>query len=191
MRAHSLYEQSLKLYSHVLGPEHPETIDAMSAMGLFLMSIDKLDESQAMLEGVLKTNTRIRGARHAYVGNDLENLGRLALRRKQFAKAEERFNEALSIYRETLPPGHGLTAAAWTMLGRARLAQNKAREAEDAFTAALDAWRIEYGEGSIGYALAEALRGRSWMLQGRFADAESALTHTYPRFANSTAKRRS
>jgi Tfp pilus assembly protein PilF len=172
----------------VLGTDHPETVDAMSAMGLFLMESGDYARAAETLDEVLAANSRLRGPRHAYVGNDLENLGRLALRQGQHQAALERFQQALSIYTEKLPPSHAWTASVWTMIGRAHLGRKDAVAAERAFTNALNAWRVEYGAESIGYALAEALRARAWMMQGRFDDAESALTRAYPIVARSDGR---
>ena len=145
-------------------------------MGLFLMDSGDYARAAETLNEVLAINSRLRGPRHAYVGNDLENLGRLALRQRQYRSALERFQQALSIYTEKLPPSHGWIAAVWTMIGRAHLGREDAAAAERAFTNALNVWRMEYGAESIGYALAEALRARAWMMQGRYDDAEAALT---------------
>jgi tetratricopeptide (TPR) repeat protein len=117
---------------------------------------------------------------HIDVGYVLTETGRLALERGNYADAEQRYREALQIYRAVLPPGHGYTAAALTMLGRTLLELRRPREAEDTLQAAMTEWSKEYGTGSPWYALARAFQGRAWALQGRLADAEPVLLETYP-----------
>jgi tetratricopeptide (TPR) repeat protein len=144
------------------------------------METGHLEDAQSTLQKVLELNRKGRGAHHAYVGNDLENLGRLAFRKQQFAQAESLFRQALEIYRETLSPGHGFIAAASTMLGRAELEQGRAQDAELDLRKALDSWRLQYGEKSAGYAMARACLGRALAVQGRLAEAEPALLESYP-----------
>jgi len=184
-QAEALYRQSIELNRRVLGPDHPETIDAMSAMGTLLIRTDRLDEAQTILQNVLDIDRR-RRPDHVYVGNDLENLGRLAFRRRQFADAERHFREALAIYHAKFPPGSGFIASTGTMLGRSLLAQDRPKEAEGVLTKALDSWAIEYGRESLGYATARAYQGRAMALQGRNDDAERALLESYPILLNSS-----
>jgi len=186
-QADDLYRQSIELSRRVLGADHPETINAMSAMGTLLMETGRLDEAQKILQNVLESDRRRRPG-HVYVGNDLENLGRLAFKERQFADAEARFRDALVIYNAKFQPGSGFIAATWTMLGRSLLAQERPREAEAALTKALDSWVIEYGRSSPGYATARAALGRAWALQGRNAEAERALLESYPILLNSSRK---
>lgn len=185
--AEKLYRQSIELHRRILGPEHPETIDAMSSIGLFLMETGRLDEAQKILQEVLDINRRLR-PKHAYVGNDLENLGRLAFRKQHYAEAEQRFDEALAIYRDALPACHGLIAATQTMRGHTQLAQGRTADAQKTLQVAMDCWRIEYGPNSPGYAMARASLARTWALQGKFADAEPALLESYPLVAKSTRR---
>lgn len=185
--AEKLYRQSIELHRRILGPEHPETIDAMSSIGLFLMETDRLDEAQKTLQAVLDINRRLR-PKHAYVGNDLENLGRLAFKKQQYAEAEKRFDEALAIYRDALPRCHGLIAATQTMLGRTQLAKGRINDAQATLQTAMACWQIEYGPNSSGYATARASLGRAWTLQGKFADAEPALLESYPIIMKSTLR---
>jgi serine/threonine protein kinase/predicted Zn-dependent protease len=186
-QAEDLYRQSIELSRRVLSADHPETIDAMSAMGTLLMETNRLDEAQKILQNVLESDRR-RRPDHVFVGNDLENLGRLAFKKRQFADAEARFREALAIYDVKFPPGSGFIAAASTMLGRSLLAQERPREAEAALTKAVDSWAIEYGRNSPGYATARASLGRAWAMQGRNAEAERALLESYPIIRKSSRK---
>lgn len=186
-QAEVLYRQSLALSQRVLGMDHPETIDAMSAMGTLQMETGHLDEAQTILRSVLEIDRRQRPD-HVYVGNDLENLGRLAFKKHQFAVAEAHIREALAVYRAKFAPGNSFIATAWTMLGRALLEQGRARDAEAALTEAMNSWVIEYGPKHPGYATARAALGRAWALQGRYAEAEHALLESYPIILQSTRK---
>jgi tetratricopeptide (TPR) repeat protein len=183
--AEDLARQSLDLYRRVMGAEHPETIDAMSFIGTFLVETGRLDEAQTVLENVLQLDRKLR-PKHAYVGNDLENLGRLALRRKQFGAAARYFQEALAIYEATYPPGSGFIATTWTLLGRALLEEQRPQDAEVALHKAVASWQIEYDGNSPGYAMARASLARAWALQGKLAQAEPALLESYPVIHRST-----
>jgi tetratricopeptide (TPR) repeat protein len=179
--AETLYRQSLDLYRRVFGNDHAETVDAMSSLGNFLIETGRLDEAQDILQSVLETDRRLR-PQHSYVGNDLENLGRLAFRRRQFAAASDYFRDALTIYTATFPSGSGFIATTATMLGRSLLELGRTNEAELALIKALDSWRMQYGNESSrpGYAMARAALGRTWALQGHLEKAEAPLLESYP-----------
>jgi serine/threonine protein kinase len=183
--AEDLFRQCIELYRRVLGLEHPDTIDAMSFMGTFLLETGRLDEAQNVIQSVLALDRKVR-PNHAYVGNDLENLGRLAFKRRQFAEAGNNLREALAIYEKTYPPGSGFIATAWTLLGRSLLAQQRPKEAEHAFDKAIASWRIEYDLNSPGYAMARASLARAQALQGQLAQAEPGLLESYPILHRST-----
>jgi Tfp pilus assembly protein PilF len=70
-QAEPMFRRAVELNQRVLGPEHPETIDTLNAMGFFLMETERLDEAQQVFSQVLETNRRVRGPTHSYVGNDL------------------------------------------------------------------------------------------------------------------------
>ena len=107
--AEKLLRQSVELYRRELRPDHPDTLDAMSELGRFLMETDRLDEAGKIFREVLELNRRLRGPTHAYVGNDLENLGRLAFRRGRYDEAAARFDEALRIYKREAASGARVT----------------------------------------------------------------------------------
>jgi serine/threonine protein kinase/tetratricopeptide (TPR) repeat protein len=186
--AEQLSRQSLELHRRVMGAEHPDTIDAMSSMGIFLLNTQRLEEAQQLLQEVLDLDRRLR-PNHSYVGNDLENLGRLAFKRRRFEEAQTYLRDALRIYEKTYPPGSGFIATTWTLLGRSLLEQQRPKEAEVALQSATDSWKIEYDPRHPSYAMARASLGRAKALQGRLAEAEPALLESYPIILRSTRAR--
>jgi len=183
--AATLYRQVIDLFDRVLGPKHFETIDAMSNYARCLMKLGRLDEAQQIFETMLARDREIRPG-HAYVGHDLESLGRVALRKHDYVSAERHLREALDVYRKTLPSGHGYITTTLTRLGRTLLELKRFKEAEATLDQAAGAWAASYGENSPGHALAVAFRGRVWAKQGRASEAEQALTASYPILAGST-----
>jgi serine/threonine protein kinase/tetratricopeptide (TPR) repeat protein len=179
-----LYRQAIALFDRVLGPKHPDTIDAMSNYGRYLMKEGQLDEAQSIFETMLARDREVRPD-HAYVGHDLESLGRVALRKRDYVSAERNLREALAIYHKTLPPGHGYITTTLTRLGRTLLELQRLKEAETTLDQAAAAWASSYGEESPGHALAVAIRGRVWAKQGRAKEAEQALITSYPILASS------
>jgi len=183
--AEPLFTRALELSKRVLGPEHPETIDTMSAMGTFQMESGRLHAAQQTLSRVLEINRRLRPD-HFYVGNDLENLGRLAFRKRDFASAERYLNEALAVYRRKLPPTSGFIATTLTILGHTRIEQGRPKDALEPLTEAVSAWDAEYGKNSAGYAIATATLARAQTLLGNYTEAEPALLAAYPLLSKST-----
>lgn len=184
-QAEPLFRRALELNRRVLGPEHPETIDTLSALGTFQMESGRLEAAEHTLSQVLETNRRVRPD-HFYVGNDLENLGRLAFRKHELARAERYLNEALAIYRRKLPPTSGFIASTLTMLGTTQLALHRPKDALQPLNEAVAAWREEYGESSPGFAIANATRARAHALLGNYSEAEPALLTAYPMLNKST-----
>jgi Tfp pilus assembly protein PilF len=183
-QAEPLFRRAVELSERVLGPEHPDTIDTMSAMGSFQLETGRLTAAEQTLSRVLEINRRVRPD-HFYVGNDLENLGRLAFRKRELARAERYLNEALVVYRRKLPPTSGFIASTLTMLGRALVEQHRPMDALAPLTEAAAAWDAEYGKTSAGYAIATAARARAQTLLGKYAEAEPALLAAYPLLNNS------
>jgi serine/threonine protein kinase/Tfp pilus assembly protein PilF len=179
-----LYREAIERLERVVGSAHPDTIDAMNNFGKFLREQGELDEAQRIFATVLERDRKLR-PNHAYVGHDLDSLGGVALRKKDYATAELRFREALDIYSKTLPPGHGYTAATLTRLGLALLELKRPQEAETAANEALEIWAKAYGKTSTRYAFAAAIRGRALAQQGEMNDAELALKESYPLLARS------
>ncbi|MFC4309620.1 tetratricopeptide repeat protein [Steroidobacter flavus] len=174
-----LYRQAIDLFDRVLGPKHFETIDAMSNYGRCLMKEGRLDEAQQIFATMLARDREIRPD-HAYVGHDLESLGRVALRKHDYVTAERHLREALGIYRKTLPPEHGYITTTLTRLGRTLLELKRFKEAEATLGQAVDAWATSYGKDSSGYAAASALRGRVWARLGNTGEAERVFAASYP-----------
>ncbi|MDY6944236.1 MAG: tetratricopeptide repeat protein [Pseudomonadota bacterium] len=184
-QAEPLFRRAVELSEQVLGAEHPETIDTMSAMGTFQMESGRLNAAEQTLSRVLEINRRVRPD-HFYVGNDLENLGRLAFRKREFAKAERYLNEALVVYRGKLPPSSGFIATTLTLLGHSLIEQGRPKDAIKPLTEAAAAWHAEYGASSAGYAIATATLARAQTLLGNYTEAEPALLAAYPLLSSST-----
>ncbi|HEY0684040.1 MAG TPA: serine/threonine-protein kinase [Steroidobacter sp.] len=184
-KAAPLFRRAVELSERVLGPEHPETLDTLSAMGTFQMESGQLNAAERTLSRVLEINRRVRPG-HFYVGNDLENLGRLAFKKRDFASAERYLNEALAVYRKELPPTSGFIATTLNMLGRTHIERQRPADAIKPLTEAAAAWHAEYGDKSAGYAIATALRARAQTLLGNYTEAEPALLAAYPLLNNST-----
>src|SRR5207344_1929019 len=68
--------------------------------------------------------------KHYYIGSALANLGGVYMERKQYARAERSFRDALQIYSETLPPDHLNVAIARIKLGRSLIPQRRYTDAE-------------------------------------------------------------
>jgi eukaryotic-like serine/threonine-protein kinase len=183
-----LYREAIDLFERVVGSAHPDTIDAMNNFGKFLREQGELDEAQRVFETVLASDRKLRPD-HAYVGQDLDSLGSIALLKKDYATAERRLREALDIYRKTLPAGHGYTGVTLTRLGVALLETRQWKEAEDTASEAHEIWTNAYGKTSAQSAFAAAIRGRALAMQGRMRDAELALTENYPILARSRQSR--
>ena len=67
---------------------------------------------------------------HYCIGIAESNLADVYVEKKNYKEGERLFREALSMYAQTLPPGHQLVGIARVRLGRAILRQRRYSEAE-------------------------------------------------------------
>jgi eukaryotic-like serine/threonine-protein kinase len=68
---------------------------------------------------------------HYLIGIALSNLAGVYVGRKQYARAEVYYREAIQVFADTLPPDHMNMGIARIKLGHALVCQSRFREAEE------------------------------------------------------------
>lgn len=165
--------ESLKNHGRNL---HPQMIDALASRGAVRRAQKNFADAREDMEDALRLNEKFRGEEHAFTGYDYLNLGLLEVDSGNSAKALACFDNALAIFRKTLPQTHGFIAAALTIRGRALLNLQRAADAEAPLEEALTIWPVEYGKQSVEFAIANATLARAWFVQGKhMADIEPIL----------------
>jgi serine/threonine-protein kinase len=96
---------------------------------------DQLDDAEAAYRRMVEIYRKAYPDGHYLVGIALSNLASVHMARRENARAEQLFREALAVYEATLPADHTNTAIARIKLGRSLLRQQRYADAERATAA--------------------------------------------------------
>jgi eukaryotic-like serine/threonine-protein kinase len=159
-----LMRRGVAIAERVLGPEHTATLSYRGHVAMALKRQGKLDEAWPLLVEVSKLEEKVRGPEHPRLAATLQNLGSLALDRKDAKSAITYFSRALPLFEKAYGADAPRVGAAKFGLAQAlcnagrdrkRAVQlaTHAREiyvaipggAEDPETARIQAWLDTYG----------------------------------------------
>ena len=99
------------------GPDHPETLKAMSNLALAIQSQGRLAEAEQMYREVLAAEQRVLGPEHPFTALTMFNLAGLLFHEGRQADAEKLCREALAIQLRVLGPEHPYTLMYQIQLG--------------------------------------------------------------------------
>jgi serine/threonine protein kinase len=91
---------------------------------------DRFDEAEAAFRRMAEIYKSAYSGKHYLIGIALANLGSVYLARKDNARAEHLYRDALAMYAQTLPADHMNVAITRIKLGRALLRQDRWKDAE-------------------------------------------------------------
>lgn len=110
--AAGLLTRALSIRERVYGPDHPEVASTVNELeGHFVRMI-------AIYE-------KVYAGKHYLIGIAKSNRASVFMRRDEWVRAEARFCESLTVYTQTLPPGHINEGIGRIKLGRTLLRQKK------------------------------------------------------------------
>src|SRR5262249_3426986 len=122
----------------IYGPVHPSVASTLNELALFAQDDGRLDEAEADFRRMIAIYRQVYHDKHYLIGLAYSNLGSVYIVRKDYARAEQLFHEALRRYGETLPPGHLYFGITRFKLGRALLGAKQYAAAERESRAAYD-----------------------------------------------------
>jgi len=96
-----LAREVLKVREELLGEGHPQTAEALDALGRLLLMQDKLDEAKRVLEKAVAVRRSALGATHPATARSLINLGVAVSHRNEHAAAVAHLREALEMLGRT------------------------------------------------------------------------------------------
>ena len=91
----------------------------------------RFDEAEAQFRRMEKIHRAVHGDKHYLVAPAIANRASVYVDRKQYARAEPLFRDAVRRYTQTLSPDHMFTAIAAIKLGRTLLREHRYAEAEE------------------------------------------------------------
>ncbi|MFC1573363.1 tetratricopeptide repeat protein [Candidatus Eisenbacteria bacterium] len=101
-RALTLQEAALDTRRHMLGDDHPETLNSINYMGVLLYSMGKLDEALVYWREALEGRRKVLGDDHPKTLISIGNMGSLLWSMGKFDEALSYFQEDLEVSRRVL-----------------------------------------------------------------------------------------
>ena len=167
-------ERALELGQRVLGPEKPQTLEAMSSLAVSYMYQSQYDKAEPLLTQELELRRRVLGPEDRGTLTAMANLAALYDSRRQYEKAERFYTQALDLQRRVLGPEDPLVLNTMHNLGVMYHRRGQYEKAESQLTQAMETGRRIRGPQDP-----ETLKTMSELASlyhdypGRFDEAES------------------
>lgn len=177
--------EALERAARVLGSEHPDTLIAISQLGVILRLQNKFDEARPYLEDAVQLSDKLYGRKDPRTLNRLSSLAGLLNFQGQYVEAESIMRAVVDGMREVYGAGNPQTLMMMNNLGLLLIQLDKLDEAEELLRMTVeladkaappghwfrDAARLSYGECLLG--------------QRRFEQAEPLLLECQQRLSES------
>jgi tetratricopeptide (TPR) repeat protein len=135
--AEMLLEQALKIFEHVLGPEHPEVAENLNRLGCTRWDQARYHDAETLHERALAIRERALGSDHHDVAQSLQNLALTLWEQGRYAEAQPLYERALGICERTLGSDHAATANCMEGLGNVHFVEGRHDEARRLYERAL------------------------------------------------------
>jgi tetratricopeptide (TPR) repeat protein len=167
-----LYQQALRIWEKMLGPEHPQTAYALSGLATLFRVQKKFEQAEALYRKALHIREQAFGPEHPDVALALGDLGALYTQLGRYEQAESLFQRALHIRELALEPDHLDVAISLNQLALLFMQQGKYEQAEPLYQQALGI--LEHGSGNEDPDVARPLNNLAelYLKQGNYERAE-------------------
>jgi serine/threonine protein kinase len=122
--------ESLAALENHYGKVHPRVALAVGELGLGLQHQGNLDEAEADFRRQANIYRSVYGDKNQQLGAAVANLAGLYADRKDYAKSEQLYGDALTLYADSLPAGHLNIAIAHVRLGGVLFRDKRYSDAE-------------------------------------------------------------
>jgi len=129
--ARAAYEESLRVYEHILEPGHPEVSYVVNSLAILNYNLGDFEAARPMFERELANLERTLGPEHQNTASVMNNLGFLLIEMGLLEDARPLIEKSLRIREKVLGPEHQETATSLCNLGMLELAENDAAAAHD------------------------------------------------------------
>ncbi|KAJ5455860.1 uncharacterized protein N7458_004124 [Penicillium daleae] len=140
-----MYQRVLEGREKVFGPEHPNTLNAVTDLGVLLQRKGKYEEAEPMHRRDLEGSEKALGLEHPDTFISVDNLGMLLQRMGNYEEAEPLHRRALEGREKALGFEHPDTLSSVNNLGVLLQDQGKDEEAEAMYRRALEAYQKTLG----------------------------------------------
>ncbi|HTJ22542.1 MAG TPA: tetratricopeptide repeat-containing protein kinase family protein, partial [Gemmatimonadaceae bacterium] len=171
--AESLARQALAETRALVGDEHTQTAEAMSALGGMLARHGQAAEGERLIRQALALERRTLGPSHLGTASAMLGLGLVLTRNGYSPEAERLTRDAVTIYEKTYGPRHPMYAGVLGYLADVLAKRGALDSAEALYRQALDIRRGVPGTWDAIIAWANVRIAGVLTLEGRFAEADS------------------
>ncbi|MGN2247498.1 protein kinase [Frateuria sp. GZRR35] len=137
-QVHARLDTIIQAYRRVLGPDNPQTLDAMTDMVRLLSKQDRYPAAIAMEREILAGRTRTLGPDHFSTLYAQGSLASLLCGDGQYAEASKQGEQVLDALRRQLGEDHRMTLATYDLIGRIEAGAGHWLRARDAHARALE-----------------------------------------------------
>ena len=123
--ARELLKRALTIQERNYGPMHPKVASALNDLGGEALQSGHLDDAEACFLRIEKIYRTTYGDRHYLIGVAVSNLASVYMGRKQYARAEQSYREAVRRFTDALSAKDLNTGIARIKLGRSLLRQSR------------------------------------------------------------------
>lgn len=174
-KAITLQEDVLQVLSECLGPEHPETLQAMTALSSSFWNFKRPSEALKLQRQVMESSSKTMGTDDPRTLKAMDTLAAtywLCGKRREAELLGEKAVKGMEI---TLGHGHPDTLTAQENLGRTYMHRGRYEAARDLQRGVLESRRKMYGPSHPDTLMAMANLGMTYHALGSFAEAEKLL----------------
>jgi eukaryotic-like serine/threonine-protein kinase len=173
----AVYELNLKQN----GPEHPETLNALTNVASMYLEESKFAEAETTFKQVIDADQRILGPEHPRTLLIMGNLGLAYLGAKRYPEAEALYRQLLDRETRVVGPNNRQTLVFRGALGDALYHENKLPEAEHICRETLDTERRVLGPDQQDTLVTQNTLSLILEKEQHYADAEALMIDTLAR----------
>jgi non-specific serine/threonine protein kinase/serine/threonine-protein kinase len=173
--AEKLQRATLDTRTHVLGPDHPDTLAVKANLANTLDSASRFAEAEIFYYEVLDTETRVLGKENPDTLLTAGNLGSTLRRDGRLAEAERLQRSIFEAKRRVLGPDHPETIKTYASLAATLFIEGNDTEARAIYSDRIEAIRKQPGQPGLGGAYYDFACGAA--LAGHRDEAFELLRH--------------
>jgi serine/threonine protein kinase/tetratricopeptide (TPR) repeat protein len=174
----SLTAKAVEIRKRLLGPEHSDTLDAMSFLGWIYLEAGRYADAERLLAETLAIERRALGAEHHETCESMVRLATVFWRQRRYAEAEKLDLEALEIAKRVLGPDHLDTVRLKMDLAAIYTSQGRYADAERYQSEGLESFKRLLGPEHPDTLRAMLNLANTYEDLGRLPEAESLFLDT-------------
>lgn len=178
--AESLYRQAIDVGGKVEPRYRIYLAQASFYLGILLTNKGEYSEAEKLLrQGEAIYRQVLGGDANSSIGAGKANLGWLYFLKRDYAKAEDEYEEGVDLLRKYFATEHPVTATAIAMLGLTLTREGKSSEGEPYLREALAIRKKILRQGDVMIPVTESALGECLTARKRYAEAETLLLSGY------------